>query len=212
MGLNFVEGVKRRYQRPPMQKEPLSASLLQELLVSLLTRSLNRHARELEAGLQIVPHVPSRKLILQALLRGKDFDVNDNRVIILFQKRKNDQRKHRLKVVIKSSDLEFSLVTIFRQYLLRFERNSNFSGESFILPAIKDGRYVCSKSVSYINFYKLFKAAIIGVHCDPDMYSLHAPKVCGDVAPAHRGADLRDVEARAEFAPNSGMTERYSRK
>ena len=34
---DFVEVVKHRNERPPVQKEPLPASLLQELLVSLLT-------------------------------------------------------------------------------------------------------------------------------------------------------------------------------
>ena len=75
-----------------------------------------------------------------ALLRRKDFDVNDDRVIVLFQKRKNDQRKHGHKVVIKNSDSVFSFGTTFRRYLLRPERNSDFSGQSFILPAIKNGR------------------------------------------------------------------------
>ena len=58
----------------------------------------------------------------------------------------------------------------------------------------------------------MFKAAIVGVHRHPDMYGLHFPKVGAVVALADGGADLRDVEARIGFAPNSGMAERYSRK
>ena len=98
--------------------------------------------------------------------------------------------------------------SIFRQYLLWQERNSHFSGESFILPTIKEGRYVCSKSVSYINFYKLFKAAIVGVHCDPDMYGLHSPKVEAVVARANLGI----TKASGGFVPDSEMAGCYSQK
>ena len=211
---DFVEGVRRRYGRPPVQKEPLSTSLLQELLVSLLTRSLNRGTLEnweLAFGLCLMFRAGSR-FSETALLKRKDFDINDERVIVLFQKRKNDQRKQGHKVVIKSSDSPFSFLTILRRYLLRLERSSEFSGNSFILPAIKDGRFVCSKSVSYIEFYKRFKTAIMSVNRDPERYGLHSPKVGAVVALADGGADLRDVEARVGFAPNSGMAERYSRK
>ena len=114
--------------------------------------------------------------------------------------------------MIKSSDSRFSFLTILRRYLLRLERSSEFSGNSFILPAIKDGRFVHSKSVSYIEFYKRFKTAIMNVNRDPERYGLHSPKVGAVVALADGGADLRDVEARVGFAPNSGMAERYSRK
>ena len=61
-----------------------------------------------------------------ALLKRKDFDINDERVIVLFQKQKNDQRKQGHKVVIKSSKSPFSFITILRRYLLRLEQSSEF--------------------------------------------------------------------------------------
>ena len=64
----------------------------------------------------------------------------------------------------------------------------------------------------YIHFYKEFKSILVMLKRDPTMYGLHSPKVGSIVELVNSGADLKDVENRAGFAPGSGMAERYSEK
>ena len=212
---DFVEGVRRRFGKPPVQKEPLTPALVKALLTHFLSSSLNRGSPAdwvVGWGIYYLFRISGRYTESSAVQR-KHFEFEEDKLVVSINRSKADQRAKGRQVVIVPSDTPFCFVMLTQRYFRRLNRRNQFKFDRPVIPDIDtDGCFDFTRPMPYIKFYGHFRDAIEAVGRDPDKYGLHSAKVGSIVEMADQGADLRDLEARAGHATGSGMAEWYSRK
>ena len=211
----FVVAVRRRYGRPAVQREPLMPCIARGLQRRHLSEGLNRGSPwywVIGWGTYYLFRISGRYTESAAVQR-KDFDCNDENLVVSINKSKADQRCKGRQVVITKSDTPFCFVQITQRYFRRLNRKAQFKFGTCVIPDIgADNEFVFERAMPHTKFYEWFKAALASIGRDPEKFGLHSAKVGSIVEMADSGADLRDLEARAGHATGSGMAEHYSRK
>ena len=148
-----------------------------------------------------------------AAVQRKDFEFNDENLVVSINKSKADQRCKGRQVVITKSDTPFCFMQLTQRYFRRLNRKAQFKFDTCVIPDMgADNEFAFERPMPRTKFYEQFKAALASIGRDPEKFGLHSAEVVSIVEMADNGADLQDLEARAGHATRSGMAEHYSRK
>lgn len=209
----ILQGAKRCFGKPPVQKRPMKKEDLRKLLNHWLSESV-RHGSLLDwrsAWLESTLYHASARWSDIAKLRVKNFQISDRDMTIVFNQRKNDQLHRGHSITIHASNSTFCPVALTKRYFRVL--GPEYTG--FVIPRIwKVGdkfRLDGSISATYQSCRKEQAAGLRGVGLDPTEYGLHSGRIGSSVILRNASFSMNAISRRVGWAPNSSSVFRYTK-
>lgn len=210
----LVQGVKRCFGKPALQRAPMTKSVLKALLSYWLPSSKPSHSilNWRSAWLELMLFSASARWGDLAILEIKNFTVTNSNVVICFPKRKNDQEHLGHVISLSKTGGPWCPVSMTQGYFSLL--GPLYKG--YVVPLIsKENGTLKVKGDTQASYQACRREQIAGLQAvglNPREFGLHSGRIGSTVVLRNANFSMNSISRRVGWAPNSRSVFRYTQK
>lgn len=196
----FLKGAQKMYAKATLPKAAMSDQILLKILTKVLGITNDHSIPRAELHLwracmfELLAYLAMARYSDLARTTMKDVDVRNDRLLINFSIRKNDQTHKGHSVLILATKDRFCPVLLFQHYRQTLSNALGSPYDGPLLPTIASRNktyFPTQRTVSYAALRKVQKQVLLLVKIDPTKFGLHSGRRGG----ATKSGDCGDTES-----------------